>query len=82
MVIQNMKPHTIAESPVLPQTKISVKNLIEVVAKLNSEFLFNHTIKRLIQEMSVDIAEQVIAGVKSSKFGVQLDKPTDVANYN
>ena len=51
------------------------------MAKSNSVSLFNDTVKRRIQEMSVDIAEQVIAGVKDSKFGlaIQLDESTDVA---
>ena len=84
LVAQNMKVHTIAESLVLPAAKTLVRNLIgdEAVAKLESVSLSNDTVKRRIQEMSGDIAEQVIAGVKNSKFGfaIQIDESTDVAN--
>ena len=83
LVAQNMKAHTIAESLVLPAAKTLVRNLIgdEAVAKLDSVSLSNDTVKRRIQEMSCDIAEQVIAGEKDSKFGyaIQIDELTDVA---
>ena len=64
-----MKAHAFAESLVLPAAKISVRNLLggEAAAKLDSVSLFNDTVKRLIQKMFVDIAEQVIVGVKVSK---------------
>ena len=72
LVAQNMKVHTIAESLVLPAAKTLVRNLIgdEAVAKLESVSLSNDTVKRRIQEMSGDIAEQVVAGVKNSKSGL------------
>ena len=77
-----MKAHTIAESLVLPAAKALVGNLIgdEAVAKLESVSLSNDTVKRCIQEMSGDIAKQVIAGVKNSKFGfaIQIDESTNV----
>ena len=83
LVAQNMKVHTIAETLVLPAAKTLVKNLItyEAAAKLHSVSLSNDTVKRRIQEMSGDIAEQIIAGVKDLKFGfaIQLDESTDVA---
>ena len=78
-----MKAHTIAESLVLLAAKTLVRNLIgdEAAAKLDSVSLSNDTVKRRIQEMSGDIAEQVIAGVKDSKFGfaIQIDESTNVA---
>ena len=78
-----MKAHTIIESLVLPAAKTPDRNLIgdEVAAKLDSVSLSNDTVKRRIQEMSGDIAEQVIVGVKYSKsgFAIQIDEPTDVA---
>ena len=74
----------IAELLILPAAKILVRNLIgeESLAKLDSVSLSNNTVKRRIEEMSVDIADQVIAGVKDSKFGfaLQLDESTDVTN--
>ena len=78
-----MKSHTIAESLVLPAAKKLVRNLIGdgAAAKLDNVSLSNDTVKRRIQEMSGDIADQVMAGVKDSKFGlaIQLDESTDVA---
>ena len=79
-----MKAHTIAESLVLPAAKTLVRNPIgdEAAAKLDNVSFFNDTVKRRIQEMLGDIANQVMAGVKDSKFGfaIQLDESTDVAN--
>ena len=86
LVDQNMKSHTIAGSLVLPAAKTLVRNLIgdEVAAKLDNVSLSNDTVKRPIQEMSGDIADQVMVGVKDSKFGfaIQLDESTDVAKYS
>ena len=86
LVDQNMKSHTIAESLVLPAAKTLVRNLIgdEVAAKLDNVSLSKDTVKRRIQEMSGDIADQVMVGVKDSKFGfaIQLDESTDVAKYS
>ena len=83
LVAQNMKVHTIAESLVSPAAKTLVRNLIgdEAAAKLNNVSLSNDTVKPRIQEMSGDIADQVMAGVKDSKFGfaIQLDESTDIA---
>ena len=48
-----------------------VKNVIEVeaAAKLEIVSLSNNTVKNRIEEMSIDITDQVISGVKDSKFG-------------
>ena len=61
-----------------------VKNVIEVEAAAKPEtvsFSIN-TIKNRVEEMSIDIADQVISGKRNSKFGfsMQLDKSTDIAN--
>nr|XP_039264456.1 zinc finger BED domain-containing protein 5-like isoform X2 [Styela clava]XP_039264458.1 zinc finger BED domain-containing protein 5-like isoform X2 [Styela clava] len=84
LVAQHKKAHVIAESLILPAAKILVRNLIgeESAAKLDSVSLSNNTVKRRIEEMSVDITDQVIAGVRNSKFGfaLQLDESTDVTN--
>ena len=44
-------------------------------------FLSNDVVKRRIQKISIDSAEQVIAKVKDPKFGfaIQLNESTDVA---
>ena len=84
LVAQNKKAHVIAKSLILPAAKILVRNLIgeESLAKLESVSLSNNTLKRRIEEISVDIVDQVIAGVRDSKFGfsLQLDESTDVTN--
>ena len=62
----------------MPTAKIMVKNIteVEVAAKLETVSLSNNTVKNRIEEMSIDIADQVISGVKDSKFGfsMQLDE--------
>ena len=84
LVAQNKKAHVIAELLILPAAKILVKNLIgeEPLTKLDNASLSNNTVKRRIKEMLVDIADQVIVGVRDSKFrfALQLDKPTDITN--
>ena len=69
-----MKAHTIVESLVLPAAKIPVRNQIgdEAAAKLDSVSLSNDTVKLRIQEMSGNIVEQVIVGVKDSKSGFAI----------
>ena len=61
-----------------------IKNVIEVeaAAKQETVSLSNNTVKNRIEEMSIDIADQVISGVKNSKFGfsMQLDESTDITN--
>ena len=60
------------------------KNLIgeEAAAKLERVSLYNNTVKNQIEEMSVNIADQVISGVKDLKYGfsIHLDEPKDVTN--
>ena len=41
----------------------------EAALKLESVSLSNNTVKNRMVEMSVDIADQLISGVKDSKFG-------------
>ena len=84
MTAKNMKAHTIGEFLIMPATKMLAKHLIgeEAFAKLESVFLSNNTAKNQIEEMSVDIADQVISGVKDLQYGfsIQLDESTDVTN--
>ena len=84
LVAKSMKAHTIAESLIMPAAKILVRRVLgeESVAKLKDVSLSNNTVKRRIEEMSIDNANQVIAGVRASKFGfaIQVDESTDVAN--
>ena len=48
-----------------------VRNVIEVeaAAKLEIVSLSNNAVKNRIEEISIDVADQVISGVKDSKFG-------------
>ena len=50
--------------------------------KFDSVSLSNDIVKRRIKEMSVDIADQVTAGIRASTFGfaVQVDESTNVTN--
>ena len=77
---KHLKAYTIALSLVMPAAKISVKRIIgeQVEAKSERVSFSSNTVKRRIQETSVDIAEQVIAGVRTSKFrlAIQLDEST------
>ena len=79
-----MKAHIIGESLVMPAAKILVDNIIEeeAAAKLETVFISNNTVKNEIEKISIDIADQVIPGVKDSKFGfsIQLDESTDITN--
>ena len=71
LIAKNMKAHTIGESLVMPAAKMLAKHLIgeKAAAKLKSVSLSNNTVKNRIEEISVDIADQVISGVKDSKYG-------------
>ena len=55
---------------------------MEAAAKLKTVSLSNNTVENRIEEMSIDIADQVISGVKNSNFGfsMQLDESTDITN--
>ena len=68
----------------MPAAKIMVKNVVEMeaAAKLEIASLSNNMVKNRIEEMPIDIANQVISGVKNSKFGfsMQLDESTDITN--
>ena len=83
LLAQNKQAHNVAKSLILPGAK-TFRNLIgeESLAKLDNVSLFNNTAKQRIEEMSVVIADQVIAGVRDSKFGfaLQLDESTDATN--
>ena len=82
---EQKQPHTIAEFLILPGAKILVKRFFgeQAIAKLNAVSLSDNTIKRRIEEMSDDIAHQILAEIKESKFGfaIQLDESTDITNY-
>ena len=85
LMAKQKQPHTIAESLILPGAKILVKRVFgkQAVAKLNAVFLSDNTMKRRIEEMSDEIADQILAETKESKFGFakQSDESTDITNH-
>ena len=85
LAAEQKQPDTIAESRILPGAKIFVKRVFgeQAVAKLNAVFLSDNTMRRRIEEMSDDIADQILAAIKESKFGfaIRLDESTDITNY-
>ena len=84
LVAEQKQPPTIAESLILPGAKILVKRVFgkQAVAKLNAVSLSDNTMKRQIEEMSDDIADQILAEIKASKFGfaIHLEESTDITN--
>ena len=54
----------------------------QAIAKLNAVSLSDNTIKRRIEGMSDDIADQILAKIKESKFGfaIRLDESTDITH--
>ena len=84
MIPKQKKAHTIGENLILPAAKVMVSCVFgdESVKKLNSISLFNNTVQRKIEKMSVDILQQVINDICASEsgFAIQLDEPTDVTN--
>ena len=76
-------PHTTGERLVKPAAVIMARIICgEAVAnKLDMVPLSDNTIKRRIEELSVDILQQTIAAVnQSEKFNLQLDETTDIGN--
>ena len=72
LVAEQKQSHTIAESLILPGAKILVKRVFgeQEIAKLNAVSLSDNTIKRRIEEMSDDIADQILAEIKESKVWI------------
>ena len=55
----------------------------QAVAKLNAVSLSDNKMKRRMEEMSDDIAYQILAETKESKFEfvIQFDESTDITDY-
>ena len=85
LVAEHKQSHTIAESLILPGAKILMKRVFgeQALAKLNAVSPSDNAIKRRIEEMSDNIADQILAEIKESKFGfaIQLEESTDITNY-
>ncbi|KAL2101246.1 hypothetical protein ACEWY4_003007 [Coilia grayii] len=76
------KPHTIAETLILPAAQDLCKIMIgeSAAAKLGTVPMSNDTVARRIAEMSHDVREQLIELIKNSPYyALQLDESTDIA---
>ncbi len=76
------KPHTIAETLILPAAQDMCRIMIgdSAAAKLGAVPLSNDTVARRIEDMSNVIREQLIEFVKKSPYyALQLDESTDIA---
>lgn len=73
------KPHTIAETLILPAAIDMVNIMVgESAGKLLSKVpLSNNTISRRIEHIAEDINDQLIKKIRDSEFGLQLDEATD-----
>ena len=86
LIAKQGKLHTINETLVNPAAMQLVKIMLEKEAenKLFLVLLSNDIVKSRINDISEDILSQVVADLKASptKFSIQLDETTDVANLN
>ncbi|XP_053199112.1 zinc finger BED domain-containing protein 5-like [Scomber japonicus] len=76
------KPHTIAETLVLPAVQDMCRIMLgdSAAAKLGAVPLSNDTVARRISDMSNDIREQLVQFINQSPYyALQLDESTDVA---
>ena len=75
------KPHTVAETLVLPAAIDMVKVMFgeSYAKKLRQIPLSDNTVSRRINDISEDICDQLVSRVRTSKFAIQVDEATDVA---
>uniref|UniRef100_A0A0P4VZP1 Uncharacterized protein n=1 Tax=Scylla olivacea TaxID=85551 RepID=A0A0P4VZP1_SCYOL len=81
LVAKSMKPHTIAETLILPACSAIVKTMFgsEAEKQVKKIPVSDSTISRRIHDMSADIEETVCASVKESEmFALQVDESTDI----
>uniref|UniRef100_A0AAR2KEL9 DUF4371 domain-containing protein n=1 Tax=Pygocentrus nattereri TaxID=42514 RepID=A0AAR2KEL9_PYGNA len=79
------KPHTIAESLIIPAGKGMVSVMLgeKPCKQLNLISLSDNTVERRINEMAHDVTQQLIKGVRESRlYAIQLDESTDIANLS
>ena len=82
LVVKPKKPHTIAESFILPACKAIVKEMLgpDAVQGVTKVLLSDNTISRPIDYMSVDIKTIVLEKISIGKhFFLQLDEYTDIS---
>jgi len=83
-IAKSKKPHTKAESLIKPCAMDMVKIAMgdDAEKKLQQIPLSNDVISTRISDISEDILDQVVSGIKASpvKISIQLDESTDVSN--
>ena len=82
LVVKSKKPHTIAESLILPACKAIVKEMLgpDAVQEVTKVPLSDNTIGRHIDDISVDIETIVLEKIHIGKhFSPQLDEYTDIS---
>ena len=83
-IAKTKKPFTIAEELVKPCILDAAREILGPyeTKKLEDKPLSDNTIKRRIDDMSIDIENQVVEVIKKlSCFAIQLDESTDVSNH-
>jgi len=82
LVAKEMKPHTVAESLILPACRAIVRTMFgeEAEREVQKIPLSDSTISRRISEMSSDVESNVIDKLKNSDgFSLQVDESTDIS---
>lgn len=82
LITQKTKPHSIAESFILPLCSEIVKIMFgdEESNEMSKIPLFNDTIRRrIINDMLLDIEENVNKNLINTNFALQIDESTDIS---
>ena len=75
-----MKPHTIAESLILPACRDGEDNVRKRSRGQDPKIpLSDNTISRRISDMSNDIEANLIDKLKGCEFALQVDESTDIS---
>ena len=86
LIGKHRKPHTIGETLVKPAALRMANIVLGTAAKDKLSLVppSNGIVKNQIDDISEDILYQVVADLKTShtKFSLQLDETTDVANLS
>ncbi|KAJ4941484.1 hypothetical protein JOQ06_011363 [Pogonophryne albipinna] len=84
LIAKAKKAHTIAENLILPACKEIVRVMIgpDATKEIDKIPLSNNTIKRRIDDMSVDIETVLTEKIqRSGKFALQVDDSTDISGH-